>query len=989
LFTYLNICVCICFNENAFLLFLRALCPLCAQGDERLSQLVEQTRGSLLGKVAGLEVEDAKLRGAIAKEREEAKARMEENRAWRSSVEAKVEKHQDAALRMREAVAGDIRRLDESLAAMRRDHGARFSKLDAKLTDDIRGIVKAIAEHKEHGERMQEEWEVTSKRMADDVAAALERVRGEVKNDHIRHRKMIGEVVSSVEEEKKGRREELQKLEIKVDRERAASAAERDDLADKLQSEVRSREDRDKIAREEMANERGERQRALGELAIALDGVRKEGIEAARRGLERDVEDRKWCEGRTEELSKNVQELIQHIKEVEVEAHACEARLAGHEMDSAKERERLREGVVEAQGMSRKEEAERQAAITEVYKRIETGRALDALMARMAEDNLQAKVESVRMEVAAAGEKNGLAVESGINAVKEALEGLEAKEEKLEGDVRVLEGRVGDGEVREKEREAAVDKRIDGVELLQGIKHQEVLGKVGDLSKGVDSMAKESKEALEAESRERKAADEAVKEVIKAEKAEREAANGDLRKHVDQKAKENTKAIKDASDKQKASSGEFETKLARLGSMGDEAVQKLAAVVEEKDEEIKALVEKERSERAQADDELKGMIAADKEEALKAVAELDGKIEDEKKERLSAMEEVSAKTGDSLEARLAADKEERVQAEAQIVSDLEAKLDAEREERAAGDAKSAEELERVKGEMEQAVEAEKAERVAEDERLSSANTELSGRLDTIGEDAAKKAEEMQGKLQAQEEALKEGEEKTTAQIQSQVASLEERVKATEEGSKALEDKVADVDGRLNKIEGAGYVSKEDADEAYGAKEDLGKIRDKVDEMDAASKAAAEGGEKSSAEVAGQVSVMEERLNKLESDKLTPMDERVKALEEKKLVSEEELDKTLADRGYCTGKEVDEKVQALNYTGEEQTGAGADPEALGKVHSAPIPTLTLLPLTRPSRSPKMCTQAHYDIYTLPLVHPGSPFPFHFSVCPSISIFTHLF
>ena len=948
-----------------------ALFPLCAQGDERLSQLVEQTRGSLLGKVAGLEMEDAKLREAIAKEREEAKARIDENRAWRSSVEAKVEKHQDAALRMREAVAGDIRRLDESLAAMRRDHGARFSKLDAKLTDDIRGIVKAIAEHKEHGERMQEEWEVTSKRMADDVAAALERVRGEVKNDHTRHRKMIGEAVSSIEEEKKGRREDMQKLEMKMDKERAASAAERDDLVDKLQSEVRSREDGDKIAREEMANERGERQRALGELAIALDGVRKEGIEAARRGLERDVEDRKWSEGRTEELSKNVQELIQHIKEVEVEAHACEARLAGHEMDSAKEREMLRVGVEEAQGMSRKEEAERQAAITEVYKRIETGRALDALMARMAEDNLQAKVESVRMEVAAAGEKNGLAVESGMKVVKEALEGLEAKEEKLEGDVRVLEGRVGDAEVREKEREAAVDKRIDGVELLQGIKHQEVLGKVGELSKSVDSKAKESQEAIEAESRERKAADEGVKEAIKAEKAEREAANGDLRKHVDQKAKENAKAIKDAADKQKASSGEFETKLARLGSMGDEAVQKLAVVVEEKDEEIKALVEKERSERAQADDELKGMIAADKEEALKAVAELDGKIEDEKKERLSAMEEVSAKTGDSLEARLAADKEERVQAEAQIVSDFEAKLDAEREERAAGDAKSAEELERVKGEMEQAVEAEKAERLAEDERLSSANTELSGRLDTIGEDAAKKAEEMQGKLQAQEDALKEGEEKTTAQIQSQVASLEERVKATEEGSKALEDKVAeaglkqqalddriaDADGRLYKIENAGYVCKEDADEAYGAKEDLSKIRDKVDEMDASSKAAAEGGEKSSAEVAGQVSVMEERLNKLESDKITPLDERVKALEEKKLVSEEDLDKTLADRGYCTGKEVDEKVQALNYTGDEQTGAGADPEALGKVHLAPIPIFnTLLSLTRTRCFPEVCMQA---------------------------------
>ena len=181
---------------------------------------------------------------------------------------------------------------------------------------------------------------------------------------------------------------------------------------------------------------------------------------------------------------------------------------------------------------SQEEHADRQAAITEVYRRLQIARELDALLTQVAESAMREQFQVLQTEV----ERSGAMVESDVN---DKLQGLSERVDELQQEDETLKLKIDDLEsaTRQSAQELrASDDQISNEVKMIASQMQDRLEEsssrftagiksLGDL---VDSTAQTLQSAVTAERDERVKADAdldaEVKQALSAQKEERDAA---------------------------------------------------------------------------------------------------------------------------------------------------------------------------------------------------------------------------------------------------------------------------------------------------------------------------------------------------------------------------------------------------------------------------------------------------------------------------------
>jgi hypothetical protein len=194
------------------------------------------------------------------------------------------------------------------------------------------------------------------------------------------------------------------------------------------------------------------------------------------------------------ELSQEISELLSKLK-VEVEAIMLEAERAN---------------AVHIH-RSQQEQVERQAAITEVYRRLQIAREMDTLLTRVAEAAMLEQIQRVQIEVERSGETAELAVHEKLRELVGRIDVLQQEDETLKLKVDDLVSTTNKSEEEVREGEELLGKQIKMIasQMQERLEENAVRFKAEIMSVGelVDSTAQTLHSAVTVEREERVKAD--------------------------------------------------------------------------------------------------------------------------------------------------------------------------------------------------------------------------------------------------------------------------------------------------------------------------------------------------------------------------------------------------------------------------------------------------------------------------------------------------
>jgi len=297
-------------------------------------------------------------------------------KAVQEDMVLRLKETQEKTLRVRELFEPQLRRIEAQLLAIQRAQDLKWQKMDGKFADDFRKIVQAIdsfrAAHEalkvstdDHFAKLLAEDEKNLKRLWADIEANREHCD--------RHHEKLCE---SLGEEEHRRKEADEVLRSSLGALQQDLAHSNQALSDAIEKESLSREASDAALRAATAALRedavtadhalGRRITLLAEtLAEELENVRQKAHEASEAHVQRST------------ANKDSIQMVENQLEALVDDLACtQALLEDVQYTSGKEHALVQKAVADIRDDARAEVLERQAAITEVYRRLQMSREM-------------------------------------------------------------------------------------------------------------------------------------------------------------------------------------------------------------------------------------------------------------------------------------------------------------------------------------------------------------------------------------------------------------------------------------------------------------------------------------------------------------------------------------------------------------------------------------------------------------------------------------
>jgi hypothetical protein len=158
------------------------------------------------------------------------------------------------------------------------------------------------------------------------------------------------------------------------------------------------------------------------------------------------------------------------------------ARLADVQETSVAQHARLEEALDKTGGALRQEHLERQAAVTEVYVRMQVARETDSLMRQVAESALHQAVREVRAEVQKSGEAAEMGVNERVQALSVHIAQLKEEDASTKSHVSKLETAATKSTEELRAACQALSKQVEETQASVVLKSSQMQDQVGDVT---------------------------------------------------------------------------------------------------------------------------------------------------------------------------------------------------------------------------------------------------------------------------------------------------------------------------------------------------------------------------------------------------------------------------------------------------------------------------------------------------------------------------
>jgi hypothetical protein len=467
--------------------------------EERCRGVEERTAGSVQ-ELAGL-LDTAQARAAMMQQQLRAEqARLDEadkalrglfemhareNKVWKDKTELRMQADHEMALRVREVFAGELRQIQSTMAEERRGQDLKWQQMDSKLTDDSRKMLQAMQAMRAAHEALKASTDDHFAQVLAHDEKNLTRLWADVNANRAHCDKHIEDQRARLSAEEHARKEADAEQRSAVEALRHDVAHKSQLLHDALAQEGSSRAVEHAALQDALAalREHTEVQaKLLGGRVEELDAALKEELREVR---EEALEDNQRHVIKGEELAQRADDLDKRLQLLDDEKDGLKALLAGVQDTAAADRAHAREGVEELRRGLREEEQGRQAAVTEVYRRMAVAREMDALVTQVVHGEMERKVREVREHMHA----SEAAAESGVEAKLQRVSGLIAQLQQADEGIKLMVEDVSKQTKQCVEELRSVDeellRKVDESERLVVRKTSQVQDKVADTDKTV------------------------------------------------------------------------------------------------------------------------------------------------------------------------------------------------------------------------------------------------------------------------------------------------------------------------------------------------------------------------------------------------------------------------------------------------------------------------------------------------------------------------
>ena len=374
-----------------------------------------QSRAALMQQQ--LRAEQARLDQADKAVRALFETHVRENKIWKEDADARIQTNHETALRVREVFASELRQIQASMASTQHDQAFKWQQMDAKLTDDTRKMLQAIQSFRVAHEALKASTDEHFAQLLAEEEKNLKRVWADIVANRTHCDRHIEEHRERMGEEEHQRKEAVTALQSLIDDLKQELGDTRKTLSDAVEHEASTRANADHALQEATKALREDTKEADHELERKIEQL-EDRTDQAVQELRQDADEANAAhEQRSAHNSERIQALETSLAGLDDEYRGTAALLADVQETSAAQHEQVEEALGKASAALRQEHNERQAAVTEVYIRMQVARETDALMWRVAESGMHAAVDEVRKQV----QKSGEAAEMGVNERLQAL----------------------------------------------------------------------------------------------------------------------------------------------------------------------------------------------------------------------------------------------------------------------------------------------------------------------------------------------------------------------------------------------------------------------------------------------------------------------------------------------------------------------------------------------------------------------------------------
>ena len=394
----------------------------------RLLQIVEANSSHALAQLQDAQSEITRFGLLQTEAGDKFQRHLEESEGWRSAIGKQIAEVAAECRRSVEIVSASLDGLKDGLIEHRRDTVSKFSSMDTKLVDDVRKILNAIELHKEAHDKLKASTKSRFSDMQKEEEGQLELVWNEFS--------AIRGLIQAIQTEDNDERFKIQALlqstskdlQSEVDKESAARAQAVEALNLALSTEVGARA----VGQDDL-------QRAIG----ALSDTCKEKDEQFASDLQTwKSETQIRLQAVTEEFNTHVLRNTANLEDMR--AHAEDEQRQREGLQSAVDKIRvltkdsltaletedrlLSDLIKKVASQVQTERWERDAAITEVYRRLQVARNLDSILQQMQDSELNKKFDQMDRRILATSEGSMTAIFAKTSEIEASIEKIRSKD---------------------------------------------------------------------------------------------------------------------------------------------------------------------------------------------------------------------------------------------------------------------------------------------------------------------------------------------------------------------------------------------------------------------------------------------------------------------------------------------------------------------------------------------------------------------------------
>uniref|UniRef100_A0A6U5XR50 Uncharacterized protein n=1 Tax=Guillardia theta TaxID=55529 RepID=A0A6U5XR50_GUITH len=417
---------------------------------------------------------------------------------WKQEVEERMKRHLEQALQVRDSFAEELRQIQTTIAEHARNSALQLTRMDSKLLEDQRKMIGALESFKHAHEGLRKATDGNMLKIKEELERQAARA----------HSEMVGmrNEVSAVEEGMNKKMEEEKEKRKEVVKEVRGEIGG-------LREEV---ERGQKAAVEEVKAERTARKEAVEGIAKELKKVTEETVAREKkiredvnglsaRLLESREEEKRKREAMREEIQEETTKLSSRLADVESQQASSSsdlqrltARFYSHAEEQKKTEEATKKRVEEVAAATSMEQKERDAAITEVYKRMEVVRGLDSLAAQLQEQQMREELKELRTRFETQQESSATGLHGMSRHLEEAIEELKGRGGRQEGEISSLQQELEKVKSSREEEAAKLSQRLDDMANLHNLKlknmEEELAGLEGSMKELGEKMSARAQE---------------------------------------------------------------------------------------------------------------------------------------------------------------------------------------------------------------------------------------------------------------------------------------------------------------------------------------------------------------------------------------------------------------------------------------------------------------------------------------------------------------